>query len=45
MSDSHRQVDKSYPSLPFENEEGLSTFDLDLIHRPLNMFVPFFDMK
>ena len=42
MSDSHRQVDKRYPSLPFENEKGLSTYDLNLIHRHRKRYVPVF---
>ncbi len=45
MSDSHRQVEKKYPSLPFENEEGLSTFDLNLIHRHRERYVPVFNRK
>ena len=45
MSDSHRQVEKKYPSLPFENEAGLSTFDLNLIHRNRNRYVPAFKRR
>ena len=45
MSASHRQVDKP-SSLSFENEEGLSTFDLEMIHRHHKKeHVPVFNRK
>ena len=31
MSQSRRKIDKSYNKLPFENENGLSTYDIALI--------------
>ena len=31
MPQSRRKIDKSYKKLPFENENGLSTYDIELI--------------
>ena len=44
MSASHRQVDKP-SSLSFENEEGLSTFDLNMISRHRKKYVRAFNRK
>ena len=46
MSDSYKKIDKRYTALPYENEVGLSTFDLDLIHRHRKKeYVPVFNRK
>ena len=36
---------KKYPLMPFENEDGLSTFDLNIIHRNRKRYVPVFKRK
>ncbi len=41
MSDWNRQAERKCPSFPFENEEGLSTFDLNLIHNHRQRHLPF----
>ena len=45
MSDCHRKVVKSFPSLPFENEDGLSTFDLNLINSKRKRYMPAFKRR
>ena len=45
MNNSHKKVDMHYPSLPFEEEDGLSTFDLNLIHRHRKKYVPAFKRR
>ncbi len=46
MSDNNKKIDKRYTALPFENEVGLSTFDLDMIHRHRKKeYVPVFKRK
>jgi len=45
MSDSHRKVVKSFPSLPFEDEDGLSTFDLNLINYKRKRYMPAFKRR
>ena len=45
MSDNHNKIDKRYSSFPLENEVGLSTFDLDLIHKHRKRYVPVFNRK
>ncbi len=34
-----KAIDKRYPLMPFENEDGLSTFDLNLINRNRKRYV------
>ena len=34
-----KAIDKRYPLMPFENEDGLSTFDLNLITRNRKRYV------
>ena len=34
-----KAIDKKYPLMPFENEDGLSTFDLNLINRNRKRYV------
>ena len=38
-------IEKRYPLMPFENEDGLSTFDLNIIHRNRKRYVPVFKRK
>ena len=46
MSGNNKKIDKRYTALPFENEVGLSTFDLDMIHRQRKKeYVPVFNRK
>ncbi len=45
MRNSQEKIDKRYSSLPLENEMGLSTFDLDLIHKNRKKYVPVFNRK
>ena len=38
-------IEKKYPLMPFENEDGLSTFDLNLINRNRKRYVPAFKRR
>ncbi len=45
MTESHKKIAKKYVSLPFENEVGLSTFDIQLMNRDRKRYVPVFNRK
>ena len=45
MDESHKKIEKKCPLLPFENQVGLSTFDLNLISRHRKKYVRAFDRK
>ena len=45
MDESQKKIEKRCPLLPFENQHGLSTFDLNIISRHRKKYVPVFDRK
>ena len=45
MDDSHKKIGKRCTLLPFENENGLSTFDLNMIGRHRKKYVRAFNRK
>ncbi len=45
MDDSRKKIGKRCPLLPFENENGLSTFDLNMIDRHRKKYVRAFNRK
>ena len=45
MDESHKKIEKKCPLLPFENQNGLSTFDLNIISRHRKKYVRAFDRK
>ena len=45
MDESHKKIEKRCPLLPFENQNGLSTFDLNMISRHRKKYVRVFNRK
>ncbi len=45
MTESHKKIEKKYVSLPFENQVGLSTFDIQMMNRDRKKYVPVFNRK
>ncbi len=45
MDESHKKIEKKCPLLPFENQIGLSTFDLNMIGRHRKKYVRAFNRK
>ena len=45
MDESHKKIEKRFPLLPFENQQGLSTFDLNMIGRHRKKYVRAFNRK
>ena len=45
MDESRKKIGKKCPLLPFENQHGLSTFDLNIISRHRKKYVRAFDRK
>ena len=45
MDESHKKIVKKCPILPFENENGLSTFDLNMIGRHRKKYVRAYNRK
>ena len=45
MDELHKKIENKCPLLPFENQIGLSTFDLNMISRHRNKYVRAFNRK